>query len=125
MRGPTCSGGWRVAALLLGASWLVTLAVACGGGDDFVAPAAAPAPQALAPALALGLAQNAAATPATPLQPCADEPRQAAKIAAVPAHLRAPVVQDHGLSDEALKSPLGDQGASAASVQLADPFETQ
>ena len=118
MRDPTCSGGWRVAALLLGASWLVTLAVACGGGDDAVAPAAAPAPQ------ALGLAHNAAATP-TPLQPCADEPRQAAKMAAVPAHLRAPVVQDHGLSNEALKLPLGEQGASAAGVQLADPFDTQ
>ena len=124
MRGPSCSPLWRVAALLLGASWLVTLAVACGGGDDAVAPAAAPAPQAqaLAPALALGLANNAAATL---LQPCADGPRQAAKIAAVPAHLRAPVLQDHGLSDEALKSPLGDQGASAAGVQPADPFETK
>ena len=121
MRGPSCSPLWRVAALLLGASWLVTLAVACGGGDDAVALA----PQALAPALALGLAQNAAATPATPLQPCADEPRQAAKMAAVPAHLRAPVVQDHGLSDEALKLPLGEQGASTAGVQPADPFDTQ
>ena len=125
MRGHTCSGGWRALALLLGVSWLVTLAVACGGGDDAVAPAAAPAPQAQTSALALGLAHNAAAMPTPPLQPCADEPRQAAKMAAVPAHLRAPVVQDHGLSDEALKSPLGEQGVSAAGVQLADPFDTQ
>ena len=129
MRGPSCSPLWRVAALLLGASWLVTLAVACGGGDDVVAPAAAPAPQAqalaLAPPSAQAQALNAAAMPTPPLQPCADEPRQAAKMAAVPAHLRAPVVQDHGLSDEALKSPLGEQGVSAAGVQLADPFDTQ
>ena len=39
--------------------------------------------------------------------------------------LRSPVVQDHGLSDEALKSPLGDQGASAAGVQLVDPLQTK
>ena len=148
MRGHTCSGGWRVAALLLGASWLVTLAVACGGGDDAVAPAPSAAhaaggstraeagagvgagtlaPQALALVLAPALApaHHAAAMPAAPLQPCADAPRQALRVAAVPAHLRPPVVQDHGLSDEALKSPLGDQGASAAGVQLADPFDTQ
>lgn len=125
MRSPTCSGGWRVAALLLGASWLVTLAVACGGGGDAVAPAAAPAPQALAQTLAPAWANNEAAMPATPLQPCADAPRHAAKMAAVPAHLLAPVVQDHGLSDDALKSPLGEQGASAAGVQAADPFETK
>ena len=150
MRGPTCSGGWRVAALLLGTSWLVTLAVACGGGDDAVGPtpsaahaaggssragagavvgAGTAAPLAQAPALA----QNAAATPAALRQPCADEPRQAAQSAVqsvvqsatVPAHLRAPAMQDHGLSDEALKSPLGDQGASAAGVQLVDPLQTK
>ena len=146
MRDPTCSGGWRVAALLLGASWLVTLAVACGGGDDAVGPTPSAAHAAggssragagavvgagtAAPlAQALALAQNAAATPAALRQPCADEPRQAAQSAAqsatVPAHLRAPAMQDHGLSDEALKSPLGDQGASAAGVQLVDPLQTK
>ena len=148
MRDPTCSGGWRVAALLLGASWLVTLAVACGGGDDTVAPTPSAAHAAggssragagavvgagTAAALAQALAQNAAATPAALRQPCADEPRQAAQSAVqsvvqsatVPAHLRAPAMQDHGLSDEALKSPLGDQGASAAGVQLVDPLQTK
>ena len=148
MRGHTCSGGWRALALLLGVSWLVTLAVACGGGDDAVAPAPSAAqaaggstragagtgavvgagtlaPPALALALAQALAQPAAAMPAAPLQPCADGPRQVATVAAVPAHRRPPVEQDHGLSDEALKLPLGDQGASAAGVQLADPFDTQ
>ena len=152
MRGPTCSGGWRVAALLLGASWLVTLAVACGGGDDAVGPtpsaahAAGGSSRAGAGAVvgagtAAPLAQNAAATPAALRQPCADEPRQAAQLAVqsaalsavqsavqsatVPAHLRAPAMQDHGLSDEALKSPLGDQGASAAGVQLVDPLQTK
>ena len=148
MRGPSCSGGWRVAALLLGASWLVTLAVACGGGDDAVAPTPSAAHAAggssragagavvgagTAAPLAQALAQNAAATPAALRQPCADEPRQAAlsavqsavQSATVPAHLRAPAMQDHGLSDEALKSPLGDQGASAAGVQLVDPLQTK
>ena len=140
MRGPTCSGGWRVAALLLGASWLVTLAVACGGGDDAVGttPSAAHAAggssragagavvgAGTAAPLAQALAQNAAATPAALRQPCADEPRQAAQSATVPAHLRAPAMQDHGLSDEALKSPLGDQGASAAGVQLVDPLQSK
>ena len=135
-----------MAALLLGVSWLVTLAVACGGGDDAAAPAPSAAqaaggstragagavvgagtlaPQALAQAQAQALAQPAAAMPAAPLQPCADGPRQVATVAAVPAHRRPPVEQDHGLSDEALKLPLGDQGASAAGVQLADPFDTQ
>ena len=142
MRGHTCSGGWRVAALLLGASWLVTLAVACGGGDDAVAPAPSAAQAAgsstragagavvgagtLAPqALAQALAHQAAAMPVALLQPCADGPRQVAKVAAVPAHRRPPAEQDHGLGDEALKSPLGAPGAGAAGVQLADPFDTQ
>lgn len=119
MRGHTCSGGWRVAALLLGASWLVTLAMACGGGDDAVVPAPQALPQAQAQAY------QAAAMPKALLQPCADEPRPAAQLATMSAHLRAPVVQDHGLSDEALKSPLGEQGTSAAGVQPADPFETR
>ena len=142
MRGHTCSGGWRALALLLGASWLVTLAVACGGGDDAATPVPSAAQAAagstragagavvgagtLAPqALALALANQAAAMPSAPLQPCADGPRQVATVAAVPAHLRPPAEQDHGLSDEALKLPLGDQGASAAGVQPADPFDTQ
>ena len=127
-----------MAALLLGASWLVTLAVACGGGDDAAAPAPSAAQAAggstragagavvgtlAPPALAQAMAQPAAAMPAAPLQPCTDGPRQVATVAAVPAHRRPPVEQDHGLGDEALKWPLGDQGASAAGVQLADPFD--
>ena len=140
MHGNTCSGGWRVAALLLGASWLVTLAVACGGGDDAVAPAPSAAHAAggstragagagvgagTLAAQALALAHPAAAMPAALLQPCADGPRQVATVAAVPAPLRPPVEQDHGLSDEALKLPLGAPGASAAGVPLADPFDTR
>ncbi len=146
MRGEPCSPAWRLSALLLGASWIVTLAVACGGGgDDVVAnpvatgvagssartEAGAMAVAALPPYSSAQMqgqtpVRGAATLPAPLLQPCNDESRRPAQPAAVPTHLRAPGVQGDGLDDEALNSPAGRPGAGAAGADpLTDPFEAK
>lgn len=136
------SAAWRLTALLLGASWVVTLAVACGGGgDDVIANSvvatgatAAAGSGARAEAAAVAAAaprpqvpgHNAVAMPAVPLQPCSDESRRPAQLAAVPAHLRAPAVQGDELGDEALNSPAGRPGAGAAgAAPPANAFEAK
>ena len=146
MRGESCPPAWRLSALLLGAIWIVTLAVACGGGgDDFVASPvetgaadrdARDKPGAMTvAALALhttaqvqGQAPGRGATtlPAPLLQPCNDESRRPTQSAAVPTHLRAPRVQGDGLDDAALSSPAGrtDAGGPGADPP-ADPFEAK
>ena len=141
MRGEPSSAAWRLTALLLGASWVVTLAVACGGGgDDVIAmpvatgatAAAGSGARAEAAAVAAAAPQpqvpghNAVAMPAVPLQPCSDESRRPAQLAAVPAHLRAPAVQGDELGDEALNSPAGRPGAGAAgAAPPANAFEAK
>lgn len=138
MRGETCSPAWRMSALLLGTSWVMTLAVACGGGaggggDDVIATSVATGVAgsgARTEAGAMGVAALPAPTPAQMraplLRPCSDESRRPAQAAAVPAHLRAPPVHGNGLDDEALNLPAGRQGAGAADADpLADPFETK
>lgn len=150
MHGEPSSAAWRLTALLLGASWVVTLAVACGGGSDddvtgnpasngaagaagssvraeaaaMAAVAAAPHTLARAPGQAPG--PDAAAVPATRLHPCTDESRRPAQFATVPAHLRAPMVRGDELSDEVLNSPAGHLGAGAAGADpRTDPFEAK
>lgn len=136
MRSEPCSAAWRLTALLLGASWVVTLAVACGGGgDDAIAGSVAatsatggagsgaPAESAAVPAATSQsqvLGHHAAALSATLLQPCVDDSRRPAHLAAVPEHLagvpphqRAPVLRDE-LSDEVLSSRSGRPNAAAA-----------
>ena len=141
MRGEPSSAAWRLTALLLGASWVVTLAVACGGGgDDVIAmpvatgatAAAGSGARAEAAAVAAAAPQpqvpghNAVAMPAVPLQPCADASRRQAHLAAAPAHLRAPAVQGDELGDEALNSPAGRPGAGAAgAAPPANAFEAK
>ena len=146
MHGEPSSAAWRLTALLLGASWVVTLAVACGGGDDDVIATpvatgaagsgaradaggmavAAAAPQTLAQTQGQAPGHGAGAMPATQLQPCGDESRRPAQFAAVPAHLRAPVVQGDELGDEALNSPAGRLGAGAAgAAPTANAFEVK
>ena len=137
MRAEPSSAAWRLTALLLGASWVVTLAVACGGGgDDVIAMSvatgatgavgsgaraealglavAAAAPQTLAQTQGQAPGPGAAAMPATQLQPCSDDSRRPAQLAAVPAHLRAPVARGDELGDEALNSPGGRPRPEAA-----------
>ena len=103
MRSEPCSAAWRLTALLLGASWVVTLGVACGGGgDDAIAGSVAatsatggagsgaPAESAAVPAATSQsqvLGHHAAALSATLLQPCVDDSRRPAHLAAVPEHL--------------------------------------
>jgi hypothetical protein len=146
MRAEPCSPAWRLSTLLLGASWVVALAVACGGGgDDLIASpvatgaagsdardkpgamavvALAPHTTAQMPGQAPG--RGAATLPAPLLQPCSDESRRPAQSAAVPTHLRAPRVQGDGLDDAALSSPAGrtDAGGPGADPP-ADPFEAK
>lgn len=146
MRGESCSPAWRLSALLLGASWIVTLAVACGGGgDDLVASAVAtgaagrdardkPGAMTVAALTLHTTAQmqgqapgrGAAMLRAPLLQPCNDESRRPTQSAAVPTHLRAPRVQGDGLDDAALSSPAGrtDAGGPGADPP-ADPFEAK
>jgi hypothetical protein len=134
MRGEPCSPGWRLSALLLGASWIVTLAVACGGGgDDVVATHAAlgaggAGGRGGAAASAAGQAaqvpsHSAGAQRRASVQPCTDEARQASQGGALPVPLRAPAVQAHELSDEALNLPSGQTGTGAVSAPMANPFE--
>jgi len=138
MHGETCSPAWRLTALLLGASWVVTLAVACGGGGDDVvgthvtasaagsgsrgdagdgmgASAAGQAPQAPS--------HHATAVLTAPVDAGTDGSRQAATRAALPTQLRASEVQAHELTGEALNEPAGKPGTGAAHTQMADLSE--
>ena len=138
MRGETSSPAWRLTALLLGASWVVTLAVACGGGGEdvvdalvttstvgsgsrvaasagVVVSAAGQAPQA-PPRIA-----SAVATALVP--PCTDASRQVAQRAALPTQSRASAAPADELSDEALNLPAGTPGTGAAHTQMADLSE--
>jgi len=143
-RGEPCSAARRLTALVLGASWLVMLVVACGGGDDDViatpvamgtagssARAEARAMAATAPNTSAQMPAHApghvgATMPAALLQPCSDESRRPAQLAAVPAQLRSPLVQGDGLGDEALNSLAGRLGAGASDTAPAsDPFEAK
>lgn len=133
MRGEPCSPGWRLSALLLGASWVVTLAVACGGGDDEVtahaaldaggagggdgAAAGAAGQTTQVPSHSAGALRTASD------QPCADEARRAARGGALPMPLRASAVQAHELSDEVLNMHSGQTGTGAISAPMANPFE--
>jgi len=140
MRGEPCSPAWRLTALLLGASWVVTLAVACGGGGDGVvatpatvgavgsasrgdageralASAAGQVPQARSP--------SATSLPTASVQPCTEASRQVVQRAALPTQLRPPEVQAHELSDEALNLPTGRPGTGAAHTQMADLVEAK
>jgi hypothetical protein len=133
MRGEPCSPGWRLSALLPGASWVVTLAVACGGGDDVVTTDAAlgagraegggGAAAGTAGPSTQGPSQSAGARRRASVRPCADEARQASQGGALPVPLRAPAVQAHELSDEALDLPSGQTGTGAVRAPMANPFE--
>lgn len=137
MRGEPCSPGWRLSALLLGASWVVTLAVACGGGDDVVATHAALDAGAAgggggAAAGAAGQetqvpSHSAGAQPRSSVLPCADEARKASQAGALPVPLpvplRAPAAQAHELNDEVLNLHSGQKGTGAVSAPMANPFE--
>lgn len=134
MRGEPCSPGWRLSSLLLGASWVVTLAVACGGGGDDVvathdalgaggaggggaAAAGAAGQSSKVPSHSAGALRRAS------VQPCSDEARQASQGGAFPVPLREPAVQAHELSDEALNLPSGQTGTGVVSAPMANPFE--
>lgn len=145
MRGEPCSPAWRLSALLLGASWVATLAVACGGGDDRAASpdatgaagsdardmpgamaVAAMAPHTSAVMQDPAPGRGAATLPAPRLQPCIDESSRPAQSAAVPTHLRAPRVQGDGFDDAELSSPAGRSGAGGPGADPpADPFEAK
>lgn len=96
MRGEPCSQAWRTSALLLGASWIVTLAVACGGGgdgdDDVVVTPVTTGAVGVAAASSRTPAQmqrqtprhETAALPVRPPQPCNDELLVPARFAADP-----------------------------------------
>ena len=140
MRGEPCSPARRLTALMLGASWVVMLAVACGGGGDDVvgthvtvgaagsgsrggagagdgmgASAAGQAPQAPS--------HHATAVLTAPVDAGTDGSRQAATRAALPTQLRASEVQAHELSDEALNEPAGNPGTGRDHTQMADLLE--
>lgn len=139
MRGEPCSAAWRLSAMLLGASWIVTLAVACGGGGDDVIANSVVATGATGMAGSGGRAEALAVAGAAPqpqaaghhagamsaalLQPCADEPRRPAHLAVepehlaeVPPHLRAPVLRDE-LSEAVLSARSGRPNAAAAGAE--------
>ena len=138
MRGEPCSPAWRLTALLLGASWVVALAVACGGGgDDVVAThgsvgaggsgsrvdagkgvlvsAAGQAPQ--------STSRSATAVPTASVQPCTEAPRQVAQRAALPTPLWASEAQAHELSDDGVNLPASRPGTGAAHTPMADLLE--
>lgn len=149
-----CCAAWRLAALLLGASWVVTLAVACGGRGDndddnpatatrgvsdstsaasrgAPAEAGAKAVAAVAVRVPGGLpglvpGQGATSLTAPPPSPCSDELRWPAQLAALHAPARVPVAQDDGPGGEALNSPAGHPGASVSgAAPPVDPFEAK
>ncbi len=146
MRSEPCSPAWRLSALLLGASWVATLAVACGGGGNDLAASpvatgaagndardkpgamavAAMAPHTSALMQDPAPGRGAATLPAPRLQPCIDESSRPAQSAAVPTPVRTPRVQGDRFDDAALNSPAGRPGAGGPGADPpVDPFEAE
>jgi hypothetical protein len=125
MRGAPCSAAWRLAALLLGASWVVTLVVACGGGDDDPASAATAvqtSPQ--IPGQSPG--QGAATLPGHPPQPCTDALRRPTQPPPVTEPEPAPQAHGDRRDGAAPDSPAGRPRAGASgAAPPADPFESK